>query len=184
MSKIRLGVLLAALTPFLFLSVASAADIVSPAAMDKLEQQKKAGAKKKAPAKPAAKAPAKVAPAKAPESGKPQSAVEKVESLTIKQNQAPAAVEPKKVEPKAPPKPTGPEYNYILFESKPANAEVTLDGFYMGQTPIELPVKDGSHDVQLSAPGFAKWNRKIMTFAGFRIYAVLEESKQAEAPKP
>jgi hypothetical protein len=54
----------------------------------------------------------------------------------------------------------------------------------MGNTPIELPVKDGSHEIKLAHPGYAGWNRKIMTFAGFRVYAVLEAVKQGEPPKP
>jgi hypothetical protein len=158
-------------------SMARAEDVVSPAAIDKLTQKKPA-AKKPAAKKAAAKPKPPAAPAAVED--KPLTAVEKVESLTNKQGQAPAPTQPRI----AAPKPGGPEYNYILFESNPTNAEVVVDGFYMGNTPLELPIKDGPHDVKLSHPGFTGWNRKIMSFAGFRITAILEPAKQAEAPKP
>lgn len=160
-------------------SAAFAEDVVSPAAMEKLaaSKNKKPAAKKTGPA---------AKQAKKPEDGS-QSAVEKVESLPIKPEQEIKSAKPKaQAAPsrRETPKPGGPQYNYILFESQPPNAELTLDGFYMGNTPIELPVKDGSHDIKLSHIGYGGWNRKIMTFAGFRVYAVLEAVKPAEAPKP
>jgi outer membrane biosynthesis protein TonB len=70
------------------------------------------------------------------------------------------------------------EENYILFESKPTGAEVLVDGFYMGNTPVQLSIVDGKHSVKLVRPGFSKWEKRVVTYAGFRIFAALEETKK------
>jgi hypothetical protein len=78
----------------------------------------------------------------------------------------------------APPAPRDDGDNYILFESIPPGAEVNVDGIYVGNTPVQLPLKDGPHKVMLYLYGYAKWENRVKTFAGFRVSAELKEIKK------
>ncbi len=79
----------------------------------------------------------------------------------------------------APPKPRD---IFVLFESKPSNAEVLIDGFYSGSTPVQLTLKEGSHSVKMIYPGYSAWTTQIKPYKGMRLMSVLEEAKQAVAP--
>lgn len=70
---------------------------------------------------------------------------------------------------------------YVLFQSKPGNAEVVVDGYYAGSTPLELPIKEGNHSLRLIYPGYEEWERKFNAYKGMRVNALLVEKKQAPA---
>lgn len=69
----------------------------------------------------------------------------------------------------------------VMFESKPSNAEVVIDGFYAGSAPIQLPLKDGPHGVKIIYPGYGAWEKQIKPFKGMRVTALLEEVKPVVA---
>ncbi len=71
---------------------------------------------------------------------------------------------------------------YVHFDSKPSNAEVVVDGYYAGSTPLQIPVKSGNHDVKIIYPGFSEWARKVNAYKGMRLMALLEEKKEAPVP--
>jgi len=48
------------------------------------------------------------------------------------------------------------------FTSTPAGAEITVDGSYVGNTPSEIGVTTGTHEIVLSLAGFAKWKRELV----------------------
>ncbi len=78
-------------------------------------------------------------------------------------------------------KPKIPGQVYVLFQSKPANAEVVVDGYYAGSTPLELPIKEGNHNLRVIYPGYDEWERKFSAYRGMRVSAILVEKKQAPA---
>jgi hypothetical protein len=47
------------------------------------------------------------------------------------------------------------------FSSAPSGAEITLDGAYVGNTPSALGLVPGTHEIEMSLPGFAHWTRQI-----------------------
>ncbi len=78
-------------------------------------------------------------------------------------------------------KPKMPAQVYVLFQSKPANAEVVVDGYYAGSTPLELPIREGNHSLRVIYPGYDEWERKFNAYKGMRVSAILVEKKQAPA---
>lgn len=70
---------------------------------------------------------------------------------------------------------------YVVFQSNPANAEVVIDGYYAGSTPLQLPVKEGNHQLRVIYPGYEEWERKFNVYKGMRVNALLVQKKQALA---
>ena len=71
---------------------------------------------------------------------------------------------------------TGPGSLQVL--SRPAGAQVILDGQIVGKTPLTIPdVSAGSHDVRLELPGFNRWATTVEVPAGkpARVAASLEQ---------
>jgi len=52
------------------------------------------------------------------------------------------------------------------FTSTPSGADITLDGKYVGNAPSSIAVGPGTHLVEMSMPGFAKWKRQLTVYAG------------------
>jgi len=63
----------------------------------------------------------------------------------------------------------------IAVSSIPANADITLDGSFVGNTPSEIEVAPGDHTLTLSKSGFKVWERKVKATGGnVNINAELE----------
>jgi hypothetical protein len=63
----------------------------------------------------------------------------------------------------------------IAVSSTPANADITLDGSFVGNTPSELDVTPGDHTLTVSKSGFKPWERKVKATGGsVNINAELE----------
>jgi PEGA domain len=63
----------------------------------------------------------------------------------------------------------------IAVSSTPANADITLDGSFVGNTPSEVEVAPGDHTLAVSKPGFKSWERKFKATGGsVNINAELE----------
>lgn len=58
------------------------------------------------------------------------------------------------------------------FTSTPAGAEITVDGSYVGNTPSEIGVTTGTHEIVLSLVGFAKWKRELVVAPDSGIVSV------------
>jgi hypothetical protein len=71
--------------------------------------------------------------------------------------------------------PTGPGALQVL--SRPAGAEVIIDGKSVGRTPLSMEMSPGSHDVRLSLPGFKGWATTVDVKAGgtTRVSGSLEQ---------
>jgi hypothetical protein len=55
--------------------------------------------------------------------------------------------------------PAGPGSLQVL--SRPAGAEVIIDGRSMGRTPLSIEMTPGRHDVRLALPGFNPWQTTV-----------------------
>jgi hypothetical protein len=86
-----------------------------------------------------------------------------------RQDVAPPAV----VEEKAPL--TGPASLQVV--SRPAGAEVIVDGKSVGRTPLSMEMSPGAHEVRLSLPGFKGWATTVDVKAGStaRVSGSLEQ---------
>jgi hypothetical protein len=63
----------------------------------------------------------------------------------------------------------------IVVSSTPANADITLDGSFVGNTPSEIDVASGDHSLTVSKSGFKPWDRKFKATGGsVNINAELE----------
>jgi len=65
----------------------------------------------------------------------------------------------------------------ILFESDPPNAELVINGLYVGSTPVQVPLRDGVHNVRMGFIGYIGWERQIKAYKGLRVFATLEADK-------
>jgi hypothetical protein len=70
----------------------------------------------------------------------------------------------------------------ILFESNPTNAELMINGLYVGSTPVQVPLQRGVHNVKIYSTGHDQWERQVKAYKGLRVYAILAE--KAELAKP
>lgn len=109
---------------------------------------------------PATPPPQKTAPAPTP-------ATPRAAPVAPRQITPPPAVEGKP--------PTGPGSLQIL--SRPAGAEVIVDGRSVGLTPLSIEMSPGRHDVRLALPGFNPWQTTVDVKPGstVRVSGSLEQ---------
>jgi len=61
--------------------------------------------------------------------------------------------------------------------SSPIDAEVYIDGSFVGNTPSTVEVLTGEHLLQMRKTNYATWERKIKTTSGHvRINAQMQQS--------
>ena len=77
----------------------------------------------------------------------------------------------------------------VAFRSKPFNAEVRVDGQYVGRTPTEARVRPGKHRVELSLAGYQSVRHDVSVDAGrTELYEVqldpVEQPSAATARRP
>jgi hypothetical protein len=54
----------------------------------------------------------------------------------------------------------------IAVSSTPGNADISLDGSFVGNTPSEIEVSPGDHTLTVSKTGFKAWERKFKATGG------------------
>ena len=70
---------------------------------------------------------------------------------------------------------TLPVTSQIAVSSAPVNADITLDGNFVGNTPSAIDVTPGDHTLTISKSGFKPWERKFKATGGsVNIKAELE----------
>ena len=74
---------------------------------------------------------------------------------------------------------TAPGASRVAISSTPTNADISLDGSFVGNTPSEIAVTPGDHKLTISKSGFRPWERTLKAASGnVNINAELErESK-------
>jgi hypothetical protein len=66
----------------------------------------------------------------------------------------------------------------ISVSSTPANADIAVDGSFVGNTPSQIDIAPGDHTLTISKAGFKTWERKLKTSGGsVNINAELEPAK-------
>ena len=66
----------------------------------------------------------------------------------------------------------------LSVESTPDNAEIEIDGEFMGNTPSVLDLDSGEHTVTVRKAGYAAWERKMKLAAGdVKLNAELEQER-------
>ncbi|MBF0169972.1 MAG: PEGA domain-containing protein [Nitrospinae bacterium] len=67
----------------------------------------------------------------------------------------------------------------VLVESNPANADIEVDGVYVGTTPVQVTLKEGVHFVRVSREGFLAWEKSVKAYNGLTVSPTLvQESIQ------
>ncbi len=56
-----------------------------------------------------------------------------------------------------------------MFTSEPQGAEIYVDGNFVGNTPSMIILAAGSHELRISADGFAPWSRMLQASAGNKL---------------
>ena len=70
---------------------------------------------------------------------------------------------------------TLPVTSQIAVSSTPVNADISLDGSFVGNTPSQIDVAPGDHTLSISKSGFKTWERKFKASGGtVNIKAELE----------
>ena len=64
----------------------------------------------------------------------------------------------------------------VFFDSRPANAEVYVNGAFRGTAPVTLQLPAGTHGVEFRLTGFTDWSRELVVLAGndTRVTATLQ----------
>lgn len=65
----------------------------------------------------------------------------------------------------------------VILTATPENADVSVDGNFVGNAPVNLKLMPGKHSVAVSAKGYREFTREISVFAGseVRLVATLEK---------
>jgi len=66
----------------------------------------------------------------------------------------------------------------VNISSTPQNADVEVDGKFVGNTPSSIPVTAGEHSIKVSKKGFKPWERTLTVTGGSaNVNAELEQEK-------
>src|SRR4029077_5418226 len=66
----------------------------------------------------------------------------------------------------------------VNVSSTPQNADVEVDGKFVGNTPSSVAVSVGEHSVKVSKKGYQPWERKLTVSGGsVNVNAELEQEK-------
>lgn len=71
------------------------------------------------------------------------------------------------------------ETGSVEFASDPPDAEIYVDGKFMGQTPATIRLASGSHHIEMTAPGKQSWARDldVMKDSQVTVHPVLEPAQ-------
>src|SRR5262249_6882084 len=74
------------------------------------------------------------------------------------------------------PPPDAPAMSKISVSSTPANADIEIDGSFVGNTPSMVEVAPGEHEIAIKKSGYQPWHRKMKTMNGVvNVSAELEK---------
>jgi len=81
------------------------------------------------------------------------------------------------------PQPASPTSAKLQMESSPPGADIEVDGNFMGNTPSDVQVPEGDHDIIVKKSGFKDWERKLKVSAGSNVHLSAElEPTNTQAP--
>jgi len=96
-------------------------------------------------------------------------------AVAAAQSKAAAAAQPAVVAAAAP---AAPSTGKLSVTSVPDGADIEVDGSFVGNTPSDVQVLEGDHEVVIKKTGFKNWERKLKASAGssVRVGAELEKA--------
>jgi hypothetical protein len=56
--------------------------------------------------------------------------------------------------------------NQVMVSSTPTNADIELDGNFVGSTPSKIDVAPGDHVLVIKKAGYTEWQRKMKITGG------------------
>jgi hypothetical protein len=65
----------------------------------------------------------------------------------------------------------------LQIESIPPNADIEIDGNFVGNTPSDVQVVEGDHTLFVKKSGFKNWERKLKSSAGSNVHVNAELEK-------
>ncbi len=67
----------------------------------------------------------------------------------------------------------------LQLDSNPSGADIQLDGSFVGNTPSDVQVPEGSHTITVKKAGFKDWERTLKVSAGSNVHlsAQLEKTE-------
>lgn len=70
----------------------------------------------------------------------------------------------------------------VQVESTPPGADIMIDGSFVGNTPSDVQVTEGEHDITVKKTGFKDWERKLSVSSGSSVHlsAELETAPQQQ----
>ncbi len=72
---------------------------------------------------------------------------------------------------------TGSVSGKLQLESDPSGADIEVDGSFVGNTPSEVQVAEGTHSVVVKKTGFKDWERKLTISSGSSVHLSAELEK-------
>jgi PEGA domain len=97
----------------------------------------------------------------------------------LRKASTPAAVESVVATPDV--KPASSTANRVSVSSIPPNADIEIDGSFVGNTPSDVQVSEGDHTVSVKKAGFKNWERRLKVSAGSSVHLSAELEK-ADTP--
>jgi hypothetical protein len=67
----------------------------------------------------------------------------------------------------------------LSIVSVPDGADIEVDGSFVGNTPSEIQLPEGEHDVVVKKTGFINWDRKLKVTGGSAVHLNAEMEKAA-----
>jgi hypothetical protein len=67
----------------------------------------------------------------------------------------------------------------VQLDSSPPGADIELDGNFVGNTPSDVQVAEGSHTVIVKKAGFKDWQRALKVSGGSSVHLNAELEKAA-----
>ena len=66
----------------------------------------------------------------------------------------------------------------VVIDSIPSNADIEIDGAFVGNTPSTFPLSSGNHQIVVKRKGFANWSKTISVNGGtIHLNAELEQEQ-------
>ncbi|HEV2426421.1 MAG TPA: PEGA domain-containing protein [Terriglobia bacterium] len=91
--------------------------------------------------------------------------VRDMDRMARQQTQAPADALKPQSSPAPTERPTAPSAS-VAVHSTPSGADITVDGWFVGNAPSTLKLPAGEHTISIAASGFKAWQRKIVVIVG------------------
>jgi len=64
----------------------------------------------------------------------------------------------------------------VPFSSSPAAADIEVNGVYVGSTPMEVQLEEGTQEIRVALQGRRPWEKKVKVSSGLKVHVTLVEA--------